>query len=189
MPKWTIFAISFVWKHQSSYFHYWNYLRNFWRNNWPSIIDVIFRKAWILPHCLSPTSNVETLEFDAALFNGGIIVPDKILPSDFGNWRKKGEKRWGKTITVQCFPLQSVLVALNNPIVDYFSLDVEGSELPILKSLDWDNVNISVISGGLHVLYVWTVGSWVTWFISSWERNNCLLSWANSQNDNYFHSK
>ena len=86
-------------------------------------------------------------------------MPDKILPSDLGNWRKKGEKRWGKTITVQCFPLQSVLVALNNPIVDYFSLDVEGSELPILKSLDWDNVNISVISGGLHVLYFWTVGS------------------------------
>ena len=53
------------------------------------------------------------------------------------------EKRWGKTITVQCFPLQSVLVALGNPIVDYFSLDVEGSEFPILKSLDWENVNIS----------------------------------------------
>ena len=70
----------------------------------------IFRKAWILPHCLSPTSNVETLEFDAALFNGGIIVPDKILPSDLGNWRKKGEKRWGKTITVQCFPLQSGVI-------------------------------------------------------------------------------
>ena len=53
------------------------------------------------------------------------------------------EKRWGKTITAQCFPLQSVLVALGNPIVDYFSLDVEGSEFPILKSLDWENVNIS----------------------------------------------
>ena len=78
-------------------------------------------------------------------------MPDKILPSDLGNWRKKGEKRWGKTITVQCFPLQSVLVALNNPIVDYFSLDVEGSELPILKSLDWDNVNIS---STVLILYV-----------------------------------
>ena len=54
----------------------------------------------------------------------------------------------------QC--IWSVLLALDNPIVDYFSLDVEGSELPILKSLDWDNVNISVISGGLHVLYFWT---------------------------------
>ena len=74
------------------------------------LVFSIFRKAWILPHCLSPTSSVETLEFDAALFNGGIIVPDKILPSDLGNWRRKGEKRWGKTITVQCFPLQSGVI-------------------------------------------------------------------------------
>ena len=31
--------------------------------------------------------------------------------------------------------------------------------------------------------------SWVTWFFSSWEKKNCLQSWANSQNDKYFHSK
>ena len=44
---------------------------------------------------------------------------------------------------------------------------------------------------------VWTVkdtwplafGCWITWFISSWEGHNCLKRWANSQNDNYFHSK
>ena len=30
------------------------------------------------------------------------------------------------------------------------------------------------------------LGSWITWFISSWERNNCLQSWANSQNDTIF---
>ena len=27
----------------------------------------------------------------------------------------------------------------------------------------------------------------VEWFFSSWERKNCLQSWANSQNDHYFH--
>ena len=32
-------------------------------------------------------------------------------------------------------------------------------------------------------------GCWITWFISSWERNNCLISWANSQNNNHFYSK
>ena len=31
--------------------------------------------------------------------------------------------------------------------------------------------------------------SWFTWFFSSWERNNCLQSWANLKNDTYFHSK
>lgn len=105
------------------------------------------RHAWILPHCLSTTNKVETVEFDAASFNGGIILPDKILPSDLGREVSRSEEeRWGKTITVQCFPLQSVLVALGNPIVDYLSLDVEGSEFPILKSLDWDKVDISIIS-------------------------------------------
>ena len=33
------------------------------------------------------------------------------------------------------------------------------------------------------------VGSWVTWFFSSWDRKKCLPSRSNSQNDNFFHSK
>ena len=37
-------------------------------------------------------------------------------------------------------------MALDNPIVDYLSLDVEGSEFQILKSLDWDKVKINVLS-------------------------------------------
>ena len=53
---------------------------------------------------------------------------------------------WGRTIQVQCFPLQSVLLALDNPTVDYFSLDFEGSEFAILNNPDWDNVDISIIS-------------------------------------------
>ena len=47
---------------------------------------------------------------------------------------------------VQCFPLQAVLRALDNPKVDYFSLDIEGAEFPVLQSLDWSEVDISVIS-------------------------------------------
>ena len=30
-------------KHQCLCFHYWDYLTNFWRNNWQSIIDVVER--------------------------------------------------------------------------------------------------------------------------------------------------
>ena len=41
MTKWTIFEISFLWKHQYLCFHYWDYLTNFWRNKWQSIIDVV----------------------------------------------------------------------------------------------------------------------------------------------------
>ena len=42
------------------------------------------RNAWILPHCLSPSTKVELVDFDAALYNGGIIVPDRDYPSDLG---------------------------------------------------------------------------------------------------------
>jgi hypothetical protein len=48
----------------------------------------------------------------------------------------------GKTIRKICFPLYSILMALENPIVDYLSLDLEGPELQVLKSLPFDKVDI-----------------------------------------------
>ena len=38
-----------------------------------------------------------------------------------------------KTLDLQCFPLYSILLALNNPVIHYFSLDIEGAELPVLE--------------------------------------------------------
>ena len=35
------FEISFLWKHQCFCFHYWEYLKNIWQNNWPSIFDEV----------------------------------------------------------------------------------------------------------------------------------------------------
>ena len=46
---------------------------------------------------------------------------------------------------VQCFPLYSVLAALNHPTIDYFSLDIEGAELMVLKTLPWDRVDIKLL--------------------------------------------
>ena len=37
-------------------------------------------------------------------------------------------------ITLQCFPLYSVLIALNKTTVDFLSLDVKGAEYEILSS-------------------------------------------------------
>lgn len=47
---------------------------------------------------------------------------------------------------MQCFPLFSILIALGNPIIDYFSLDVEGSELAILKTIPFDQIQIHVMT-------------------------------------------
>ena len=55
------------------------------------------------------------------------------------------------SLQVQCFPLFSVLKALDNPQVDYFSLDIEGAEFQVLKTLPWSQVNIRLL--GIEVLH------------------------------------
>ena len=52
---------------------------------------------------------------------------------------------------VQCFPLSSLLLALDNPTVHYFSLDIEGAELQVLQTIPWGLVDIRVISVETHL--------------------------------------
>lgn len=49
-------------------------------------------------------------------------------------------------ITVPCIPLYTMLKATNIQIVDYFSLDVEGLELAILKTVPYDKVIFKVLT-------------------------------------------
>ena len=41
---------------------------------------------------------------------------------------------------MKCYPFFSILLALGNPTIDIFSLDVEGSELPILRAIPFEKV-------------------------------------------------
>jgi len=52
---------------------------------------------------------------------------------------------------MQCLPLYSLLLALGNPTVHYFSLDIEGAELGVLRTVPWDLVDIWVISVETHM--------------------------------------
>jgi len=49
-------------------------------------------------------------------------------------------------LEVNCFPLNSVMAALGVSHVDYLSLDVEGAELQILRTVDWTRLRIDVIT-------------------------------------------
>ena len=44
--------------------------------------------------------------------------------------------------TVPCFTLETMLLALNQTHVDYFSLDVEGFELEVLQTIPFDKVKL-----------------------------------------------
>ena len=45
-------------------------------------------------------------------------------------------------VDIDCLPLFTLLAALDFPTVDFFSLDVEGAELGILKTIPWEKVKI-----------------------------------------------
>ncbi|CAG0915463.1 unnamed protein product [Notodromas monacha] len=101
------------------------------------------RKAWFAPACLSPHSwpivaNYKT-RYEKALDAGASVLkqafndqPSNVLSKiSFG--------------TSPCFPLYSLLVATNLTKIDFCTLDVEGIELQVLKTIPWDKVDIKVI--------------------------------------------
>ena len=56
---------------------------------------------------------------------------------------KKIDNDKNDTYDLQCFPLYSLLLAMDNPTVHYLSLDIEGAEFQVLKTtLGLDNGNM-----------------------------------------------
>ena len=75
---------------------------------------------------------------------GRVMLSDnQHLPSD--DQTKEKDELKGRDI-VPCFPLETILLALNQTHVDYFSLDVEGLELEVLKTIPFDRIDIRVLT-------------------------------------------
>lgn len=98
------------------------------------------RNAYLLNACLSPYKYAAELSFKGVGMLGGIAG---LMDESHLHAIRKYPQRES---TVQCFPLYSVLKALGRLHVDYFSLDVEGAELYILRTIPWDLVKIDVLT-------------------------------------------
>jgi hypothetical protein len=48
-------------------------------------------------------------------------------------------------VDVQCFPFFTLLLALNKTTIDYLSLDIEGSELDVLRTVPFGKLDITVV--------------------------------------------
>lgn len=51
---------------------------------------------------------------------------------------------------VKCFPLYSLLLAINKTNIDFLSLESGGTELQILETIPFDRVNINIIDVHLY---------------------------------------
>merc|ERR1719245_2144987 len=59
--------------------------------------------------------------------------------------RLLGDSKRRRRVRIQCFPVYTVLLALGNPTVHYFSLDIEGAELQVLRTIPFDKVDIKIL--------------------------------------------
>jgi len=93
--------------------------------------SAIKRNAWCAPVCLGLHTKPHFAPFTAKAIEGGMA----------GLVTKMGDN----TSEFQCFPLASILLAVGNQTVNYLSLDIEGAEIQVLKTLPWKLLDIEVI--------------------------------------------
>jgi hypothetical protein len=102
--------------------------------------------------CLSIEANVVTeVDFQLAAGLGGITsemdtdhtkrIKDEIESGE--SWMN--ENNVGSIIKVKCYPLNDILNTMNIRVVDFWSLDTEGSEVSILKTVDFDSVMFGLL--------------------------------------------
>lgn len=101
------------------------------------------RNAYLTATCLSikPYPSVNT--FLMAKNIGRLHDPhdpDRYLPNTLDVVHS------GVHISVQCFPFGDLMAALNVTTINYFSLDVEGDELQVLRTIPFSRLNIETLS-------------------------------------------
>ena len=87
------------------------------------------RNAFVVRACLSPSTVPQALKYSVQDARSGIALG-----------------MITQTVEIPCFPLNSIMEALGIRHIDYMSLDVEGPELKILKTLNWSQLSIDIMS-------------------------------------------
>ena len=93
------------------------------------------RRALVLRACLHPRPGL--IKFKLAGWGSGV--------SDLNKNSGFFDKTTAET-DVQCFSLNSIMAAIGVRHIDFFILDVEGSELAVLESIDWTRLSIDVFN-------------------------------------------
>ncbi|KZS05653.1 Uncharacterized protein APZ42_031100, partial [Daphnia magna] len=101
------------------------------------------RKAWTLPMCLSLEPFPTKVTFQMKVGDPG----HSHIEGEAETLQEPGIPGVDPSlIEVQCFPFYSILLAVGVTQVDFLSLDVEGHELKILKTIPWRKLNIKTMT-------------------------------------------
>ena len=94
------------------------------------------RNALVLRACLSHRPHPVFVKFRLHGWMSGVSAINKNLKPMYTV----------EETDVQCFSLNSIMAAIGVRHIDFMVLDVEGSELPVLETIDWTELSIDVFS-------------------------------------------
>jgi hypothetical protein len=108
-------------------------------------------RSRLVDGCLSIERAVTVVSFQLAGGLGGITSEMSTkqktrIKKEIGQdapWMN--EDNVGSIVKVKCYPLNDLLNAMNIKVVDFWSVDTEGSEVSILKTVDFDSVMFGVL--------------------------------------------
>lgn len=105
------------------------------------------------PNCINENYALVSFDYDKDIIEGnfdnyshnGLMNSINIYPSYFNEdmifWANKFRtENESNPVTVNCCPLQILLNKHNINKIDFFSLDVEGYEIEVLKGIDFDKI-------------------------------------------------
>lgn len=85
---------------------------------------------------------ISTNKSEEVLVNGPVSGISNNMNEEF---KKKWHKRTQKKRNINSLKLNDIFKENNINYIDFFSLDVEGSELEVLKTIVWENIDIYLI--------------------------------------------
>ena len=105
----------------------------------------------MVPGCLAVKTEVSTTAFVVGGALGGIkehqgrergkqIQHSSRAFRFHSNWMDTGT-----SVSATCFPLEAIMKALGRTKIDYLSLDVEGAEMAVLKTIGFQGLDIQII--------------------------------------------
>lgn len=93
------------------------------------------------------TALLENTHQTAGVSDAKITRKDGVIEKkDSVNFLNKSKNGVGSTFKTFCHSLTSLLKQTGATHIDYFSLDVEGAELDVLSSINWNLTNIDVFT-------------------------------------------
>ena len=95
------------------------------------------RHALVLRACLSSNPHPSFVKFRLTGYGSGVSSLSKNVA--------RNDTTVPET-DVQCFSLNSIMEAIGIRHIDFMVLDVEGSELPVLETIDWTKLSVDVFS-------------------------------------------